>query len=142
MNDCQKGFQRDVISNHVKRLQGRCFEWPMQIQYSLARADVSCCHCCARKRITKEIQDVSTKKQTYVTRKCSKNLCSEDRLMDIYISITPQLQNFAGLLTNLHLKNKLVIKRILLSSSQLITSVKVLLTTTKDNCTKTSFFLL
>ena len=111
-------------------------------KYSLAGVDVSCCHCCARKRITKEIQDVSTKKQTYVTRKCSKNLCSEDRLMDIYISITPQLQNFAGLLTNLHLKNKLVIKRILLSSSQLITSVKVLLTTTKDNCTKTSFFLL
>lgn len=109
---------------------------------SLAGADVSCCHCCARKRITKEIQDVSAKKQTYVTRKCSKNLCSEDRLMDIYISITPQLQNFAGLLTNLHLKNKLVIKRILLSSSQLITSVKVQLTTTKDNSTKTSFFLL
>lgn len=108
-------------------------------KYSLAGADVSRC---ARKRITKEIQDVSTKKQTYVTRKCSKNLCSEDRLMDIYISITPQLQNFAGLLTNLHLKNKLVIKRILLSSSQLITSVKVLLTTTKDNSTKTSFFLL
>ena len=140
MNDCQKGFQRDVISNHVKRLEGRCFEWPMQIQPSGCRRLLL--HCCARKRITKEIQDVSTKKQTYVTRKCSKNLCSEDRLMDIYISITPQLQNFAGLLTNLHLKNKLVIKRILLSSSQLITSVKVLLTTTKDNSTKTSFFLL
>lgn len=140
MNDCQKGFQRDVISNHVKRLEGRCFEWPMQIQpsgcrrllLSLLRAE----------KDNKGNTGCHAKKQTYVTRKCSKNLCSEDRLMDIYISITPQLQNFAGLLTNLHLKNKLVIKRILLSSSQLITSVKVLLTTTKDNSTKTSFFLL
>lgn len=138
MNDCQKGLQRDVISNHVKRLEGRCFEWPMQIQPGACRRLLL-----SLLRAEKDNKgNTGCQQQTYVTRKCSRNLCSEDRLMDIYISITPQLQNFAGLLTNLHLKNKLVIKRILLSSSQLITSVKVLLTTTKDNCTKTSFFLL